>query len=101
MQVKLFADLREIAGQRRLSLDVEGDPVTVGSVIDRLVNKYPDLEERILDDGEVRPHIHILLNGRNAGIDEKIEDEEGTEVAIFPPVSGGLGGRSYSSNSSS
>lgn len=88
VQVKLFADLREIAGQKNLSLDVKANPVTVGRVIDELVEAYPDLHERILEDGEVRPHIHVLLNGRNAGMNDEI-GEEGAEVAIFPPVSGG------------
>lgn len=90
MEWKLFADLAEIAGDRVVEVDADpGD--TVGDALDALLEAHPDLRDRILDDGEIAEHINVLRNGRNVvhGDDLDATLDEGDELALFPPVSGG------------
>ncbi len=90
MEWKLFADLAEIAGGRLIEVDVEPG-ATVGDAFDALLDDHPDLRERVLDDGEIADHINVLRNGRNVLHDDGLNAtlEEGDELALFPPVSGG------------
>lgn len=84
MQVKilLFATLKDIAGQNRLTLDVPGDSATLADVRAALIARYPAIEAN--------------LNTAIAAVQEEYafpEDSvsDGDEVAFFPPVSGGDG----------
>lgn len=88
MEWKLFADLAERAGDRRVAVDVEaGD--TVGDALDALVEGRPELRERVLDeDGDLRDHVNVLRNGETVrSLDDTLA--AGDELALFPPVSGG------------
>jgi len=87
IKVRLFANIREIVGERELFLD----SVTVSGVLDLLTSIKPDLQDVLFEDGALRPYITVLLNGRNiTEIDGVMSSlSEGDEVAIFPPVSGG------------
>ncbi|WP_435333727.1 ubiquitin-like small modifier protein 1 [Haloarchaeobius sp. TZWWS8] len=93
MHWKLFADLAEIAGEKEVDITVESDEPTVGDALDALFETHPALRDRVLDDaGELEPQINVLLDGENvlvdgAGLDEPVS--EGSELALFPPVSGG------------
>ncbi|MFC4447608.1 ubiquitin-like small modifier protein 1 [Halorussus aquaticus] len=91
MEWKLFADLAEIAGGKQVEVET-GPGETVGAALAELVAEHPDLEARIYDDdGDLRDHINVLRNGTNVhtedGLDTELED--GDELALFPPVSGG------------
>jgi len=90
MEWKLFADLSEIAGDRTVEVDVESGE-TVGDALDALLTAHPELEERIMQDGELADHINVLRNGSNVrtGGGLTTELEAGDELALFPPVSGG------------
>jgi len=90
MEWKLFADLAEIAGGRLIEVDVEPG-ATVGDAFDALLDDHPDLRDRVLEDGEIADHINVLRNGRNVLHDDGLSAtlEEGDELALFPPVSGG------------
>ncbi|WP_408957293.1 ubiquitin-like small modifier protein 1 [Natrinema sp. 74] len=89
---KLFADLAERAGNKHVAVDA-GAGDTVGDALEQLVADRPDLEGRILDgDGELRSQINVLRNGTNVLVEEEGMEtvlEEGDELALFPPVSGG------------
>lgn len=90
MHWKLFADLAEVAGTKEPAVEV--DPgATVGAALDALVENYPALGDRVLDDGDLREHINLLRNGTNVHNEEGLETEleAGDELALFPPVSGG------------
>ncbi|WP_251342471.1 ubiquitin-like small modifier protein 1 [Haloplanus halophilus] len=92
MQWKLFADLAEVAGDREVRVDV-GPGATVGDALDALFETRPALRERVLDDsGAVADHINVLRNGESVhaadGLDTTLS--EGDELALFPPVSGGM-----------
>jgi molybdopterin synthase sulfur carrier subunit len=99
MQWKLFADLGEIAGSKRVALDLERES-TVGDAVDALVAANPELAERIYDeDGDLLDHINVLRNGSNVfagadGLDTPVHADD--ELAMFPPVSGGRHGRGAS-----
>lgn len=92
MEWKLFADLAELAGEKRVAVDAEpGD--TVETALTALLDSRPALEDRVFDEnGELEDHINLLRNGSNvftqgSGLDTVLE--EGDELALFPPVSGG------------
>jgi len=90
MEWKLFADLREVAGERTVDVDVEAGE-TVGDALDALLATHPELEARVLDDGDVADHVNLLRNGDNVLDEESLGTEltESDELALFPPVSGG------------
>ena len=92
MQWKLFADLAERAGGRRIEVDVEPG-ATVGDALDALCADREELADRVLDeDGELRSQINVLRNGNEVHTQQEGMEttlEEGDELAMFPPVSGG------------
>lgn len=91
MQWKLFADLAEVAGTD--TAPVDGDAATVGEALDALLADRPALADRVLDEnGDVFEHVNVLKNGADvtatdAGLETTVDD--GDELALFPPVSGG------------
>ena len=93
MKIKLFANLAEEAGTRQVELEPPAD-ATVGVVLEQVFDRHPPLRELILDaDGELVGHINVLVNGSNiehsdAGLSMAVSDDD--EIAIFPPVSGGM-----------
>jgi molybdopterin synthase sulfur carrier subunit len=92
MEWKLFADLAELAGEKRVAVDA-GPGDTVEIALAALLDSRPTLAERVLDEnGELEDHINLLRNGSNvftqeSGLNTTLED--GDELALFPPVSGG------------
>jgi molybdopterin synthase sulfur carrier subunit len=92
MRWKLFANLAETAGQREVEVDVEpGD--TFGDAVNALLEAHPELREEVLDeDGDLREHIRVLRNSHNPFVRDDGHEtvlEEGDDLAMFPPVSGG------------
>lgn len=89
IKIRLFANFREVTGKKDLEIDVTGN--TVRDAISSLIQAYPGLEPLMLRDGEVKPYVNVLVNGMNVrdsdGMSSKID--EGDELALFPPVSGG------------
>jgi len=83
MQVKLlfFATLKDIVGARHLQFDVPAG-ATIGDLLTRLEESYPRIKD-------YRPVLLTAINEDYVGKDARIN--EGDEVAIFPPVSGGDG----------
>ena len=75
--LRLFASLREAAGER--SLTVPGD--TVGEVVAAASDKFGEHFVALL------PTCKIWVNGEPAEMDMAVSDSD--EVAILPPVSGG------------
>jgi sulfur-carrier protein len=87
VSVRLFANLREIVGNPRLVFEAS----TIRDVLMTLRSEHPALQPLLCEDGEVRPYITILINGKNIRDMEALATilSDGDEVAIFPPVSGG------------
>ncbi len=80
VEVMLFARARELAGAARVSLDVP-DGATVARLREALAAAYPRL-------GEILPRCTVAVGGEFAREDEAIP--AGAEVAVLPPVSGGM-----------
>ena len=81
VRVRLFATQREIAGTREVGLDL-GDAATVADAWEALVARFPALAPG-------RDFVRFARNGAYA--DETTSLAEGDEVAMIPPVSGGVG----------
>jgi len=77
VKVRLFAALREIAGDAH----VEATGRTVGDVVDALSARYGERFAQIVEVGS------FVVNGERASRETPIAD--GDEVALLPPVSGG------------
>jgi molybdopterin converting factor subunit 1 len=79
VKVKLFARLREVVGTGNLEREL-GEGATVRDLLDDLQAEHPRLAELTL-------RSIISVNQEFAAPDGRLQD--GDEVAIFPPVSGG------------
>ena len=81
MQVKLlfFATLKDIVGARQIQLEVPAGS-TISDLLTRLEASYPRFKD-------YRAVLLTAINEDYVGKDARIN--EGDEVAIFPPVSGG------------
>ena len=79
IRVRLFAIQRELAGTREIGLDLP-DGATVADAWEALVAQHPALAPG-------RDFVRFARNGTYADASTTIED--GDEVAMIPPVSGG------------
>ena len=53
-----------------------------------LVNQYPALAVHLLEDGKIRPHIILTINGQpTLDLDAVLNEQD--QIAIFPPIAGG------------
>lgn len=89
VKVKLFANFREAAKQKDVTVKPAGD--TIRDVIQSLATQYTALEPLLYQDGKLKPYVNVLHNGTTVkaegGLQAKVKD--GDEIALFPPVSGG------------
>jgi molybdopterin converting factor small subunit len=76
-KLRLFANLRELAGTSRVDVPSE----TVGGVIEAAAEKFgPDFRRSV-------ETARVWVNGESAAMDDPVS--EGDEVVLLPPVSGG------------
>ena len=92
MEVRLYATLREIAGERQLTL--ESGCGTVGEALDELIARFPGLAGALFEDEArqtVRQHVAIMVGGRDIrhldGLDSPLAED--SELDVFPPIAGG------------
>lgn len=89
MDWRLFADVAERAGTRRVTVDLPAD-ATVDDALEALFDAHPELRDRVMTDGQVADHLTILKNGDPVDADPRSTHVDSTdELALFPPVSGG------------
>jgi sulfur-carrier protein len=92
MKVSFYATLRQIVGAKTVEFDLPENP-TVKELLTEMIRVYPGLERELLNDqGELYPHVHIFVNGRDAiylesGMDTRLTPDD--LVTVFPPVGGG------------
>ncbi len=70
----------------------EVDGSTIRELLDRLEAKYPGLSGYVVDDqGVLRQHVNIFLNGELIKDREKLSDtvESGDDIYIMQALSGG------------
>ena len=77
MQVRLFAVLREIAGDSH----VEASGKTVEEVVQQLCDRYGERFTQIV------ARSSVVVDGETASLELALSGDE--EVALLPPVSGG------------
>lgn len=82
--VKLFANLRKLAGTKEIS--VSG--TTVKAALNELVKQSPSLSGIVFDKEQIRPHVLITLNGHSI-TDFETPVTEQDNIAVFPPIAGG------------
>ena len=82
--VKMFASLRKDAGIKETSIP----GASLMPVISELVRQYPVLAEKLLENGQIRPHVVITINGHpTTDMDAPVTEQD--LIAIFPPIAGG------------
>lgn len=65
---------------------------TVAELLERYFERWPDVRGFVLDDqGEVRKHIKVLVDGRNLRDRKRLSDALGadSQVYVFQALSGG------------
>lgn len=80
LEIRLFATLKDRAGQGRVSLTLDKTEVTVQEMLAALAAAYPSLSTSL-------PTTLVAVNRQYATPETIIH--AGDEVALFPPVSGG------------
>ncbi len=88
IKVKFPSVFTQITKERKVEVENVG---TVRELLDKLFEKYPQLKERLIKDGEITPFINIFVNGEDIrylkGLDTELKD--GDEVTFIPAISGG------------
>ena len=90
LELRFFATFREAVGRKVVEREFDAG-AAVGDVLAAIEAEYPELGGEILEDGDIRPQLSILKNGREVvhidGTDTALED--GDRLSVFPPVAGG------------
>jgi len=91
VKFRLFASLREIAGEKERILEFD-KPITIYEALNILSNFYGEkFREEVFEAETPAEKLTILVNGLNIktlnGVKTVLKD--GDEVSIFPPVVGG------------
>lgn len=90
MQVKVFANLRQICGGVTVEVLPEGDRVV--DVLDKMIEMFPELDQELFtEEKKLKPFVHVYVNGKNIIHDNDLETviKESDQFALFPPVAGG------------
>lgn len=92
MKVNFYATLRQIVGKKEVEFESSGC-LTVQQLVEEIVTKYPPMRRELLNEnGELYPHVHVFVNGRDAPYLEKGMDtvlELNDKIDVFPAVGGG------------
>jgi sulfur-carrier protein len=62
---------------------------TVGELIASLEARYPGIQERLTDEGRIRPHISLAINGEMVGRGLHQRLTQPSEVHFVPAIGGG------------
>jgi len=92
MNVNFYATLRQVTGRKTDAFDLPAK-TTVHALLEAVVERYPAMRDELFrDDGELYPHVHVFVNGRDAPYLDGALDAELSEddlVDVFPAVAGG------------
>lgn len=90
VELRFFANFREAVGQKTIEREYE-DGLSVHDVLTGLEAEFDGLAGDLLENGDLKPHINVLKNGREvthlSGVETTLED--GDTLSVFPPVAGG------------
>lgn len=88
VRIKLLATLRNITECNEIEIEAKN----VKQAISKLTEIYgTDMEEELLEQGELKETVTVLVNGRNITYLEGIETilEADDTITIFPRIAGG------------
>lgn len=96
VRVTFVGLIQRLVGRREEAVLLPQE-TTLGGLLQKLVARYGhELEERLLDNGELAPQATVLINGRNAltqgGLEARLSDGSQSHVEIVvlgPPLMGG------------
>ena len=87
-KVRIPTQLRTLTGG---GSEVEASGSTIGDLLDDLDGRFPGLEERLLQNGELRRFVNIYLEDEDVrfldGLQTGVPD--GACISIIPAVAGG------------
>lgn len=86
--VKIPAQLRPVVGGQT-TVDVEGG--TVSEVLDSLYDQFPELRDRISENGELRRFVNVYVADEDIRFGQGLETQiaDGSDMTILPAVAGG------------
>jgi molybdopterin synthase sulfur carrier subunit len=64
---------------------------TIGEIVDQLEAQFPGVRERLVERGELRPHIAVAIDGDVSPEGLEQEVRESSEIHFIPALSGGNG----------
>ncbi len=79
IKVKFFASARDVVGSKQIEMDIKKGSTNT-DVLETLIDKYPGLKD-------LKDQLILAVN-KQTGKNDKVL-EEGDEIAVLPPVSGG------------
>jgi molybdopterin synthase sulfur carrier subunit len=88
VRVNLYATFRDVAGVKHLELD----GVTVGEVLDRLLELHPEMKDELFEaPGVLSERVSVFVNGRDVRYLQGLATPvgPGDVLDLFPPVAGG------------
>lgn len=88
MRVNLYATFRDVAGVKHLELD----GATVGEVLERLLERHPEMQDELFDaPGVLSEQVSVFVGGRDVRYLQGLATPVGPEdvLDLFPPVAGG------------
>jgi len=80
------AQLREMAGGKE-QVEVPGD--TVWQLVGQLEARYPGLERRLCENGQLRAGLTVCVDGCFSSLGLRQRVAENSEVHFLPAISGG------------
>jgi molybdopterin synthase sulfur carrier subunit len=89
VKVRIPTPLRKLTHEQEL---VEVAPGTVAAAIKELQEKFPGIQERLVDDaGQVRRFVNVYVNEEDIRFLQNNDTllKEGDEVSIIPAIAGG------------
>ncbi len=89
VNVRIPTPLRKLTGEEEL---VQVQPGTVASAFAEMQQRFPGIQERLLDDaGEVRRFVNVYVNEEDIRFLENQHTplKDGDEVSIIPAIAGG------------
>ena len=87
--VKIPAQLRPVVdNQATVAVEANG---TVSDVLDALYGEFPELRDRISENGELRRFVNVYVADEDIRFGDGLETAvaDGSEVTILPAVAGG------------
>ncbi|MBI4310688.1 MAG: MoaD/ThiS family protein [Chloroflexi bacterium] len=87
--------MRGLTGGRN---QVQASGATVAQIVEALEKAFPGIKERLLEDGDLKPHISVAVDGEVSPLGLLEAVKEDSEVHFLPAISGGaemteIGGR--------